>query len=161
MPESPFPGRFSILRTLASKSPLRTADNKCMTPYTLSTNSRDTNLSQFVAIERYQKGILARVVCPSVGQREAPIIAAEITEALENANMPKGSSFFLDMSGVTMLTSMGLGMCVDLRKRSEGAKFRPYLSGTSRSLLDLFRMMKIDRLYTVLHSREELGAILG
>ncbi len=132
-----------------------------MTPYTLTTNNRETNLSQFVCIERYPKGILARVVCPSVGQREAPIIAAEITEALEQASLPKGSSFVLDMSGVTMLTSMGLGMCVDLRKRSESAKFRAYLSGTSRSLLDLFRMMKIDRLYTVVHGRDELGAILG
>ncbi len=132
-----------------------------MTPYTLHTSNRETSLSQFVSIERCGRGILARVVCPTVGQREAPIIAAEIADALENANMPKGSSFVLDMSGVTLLTSMGLGMCVDLRKRADAAKFKPYLSGTSRSLLDLFRMMKIDRLYTVVHGRDELGAILN
>ena len=132
-----------------------------MIPYSLNASNRETNLSQFVAIERFPKGLLARVVCPTVGQREAPIIAAEIAEALDQANLPKGSSFVLDMSGVTMLTSMGLGMCIDLRKRSEGAKCRAYLTGTSRSLLDLFRMMKIDRLYTVVHSRDELGGILG
>jgi anti-anti-sigma regulatory factor len=137
------------------------ADEVVMTPYSLTTTNRENSLAQFVSIERCSRGIHAKVVCPTVGQREAPIIAAEIADALANANMPKGSSFVLDMSGVTLLTSMGLGMCVDLRKRADAGKFRPYLTGTSRSLLDLFRMMKIDRLYTVVHGRDELGSILG
>lgn len=133
-----------------------------MSSYSLtSTNNRDTALSQYVAIERYPKGLLARITCPSIGQREAPIISAEVIEALANANLPKGGSFVLDVSGVTMLTSMGLGMCVDLRNRANAAKLKPHLSGTSRALLDLFRMMKIDRLYTVVYSREDLGGILG
>ena len=53
-----------------------------MTPYTLTTTNRETSLSQFVTIERYPKGLLCRVVCPTIGQREAPIISAEVTEAL-------------------------------------------------------------------------------
>jgi anti-anti-sigma regulatory factor len=133
-----------------------------MSSYSLtSTNNRDTALSQYVAIERYPKGLLARITCPTIGQREAPIISAEVIEALAGANLPKGGSFVLDVSGVTMLTSMGLGMCVDLRNRANAAKLKPHLSGTSRALLDLFRMMKIDRLYTVVYSREDLGGILG
>ncbi|MFM7134427.1 MAG: STAS domain-containing protein [Planctomycetota bacterium] len=132
-----------------------------MSSYSLSSTNRDTALSQYVAIERYPKGLLARITCPSIGQREAPIISAEVIEALANANLPKGGSFVLDVSGVTMLTSMGLGMCVDLRNRANAAKLKPHLTGTSRALLDLFRMMKIDRLYTVVYSREELGGILG
>ena len=132
-----------------------------MTPYTLTTGNRETNLSQFVTIERYPKGLLCRIVCPTIGQREAPMISAEVTEALASSNLPKGGSFVLEFAGVTMLSSMGLGMCVDLRNRANTAKFRPYLTGASRSLLDLFRMMKIDRLYTVVFRREELSQILG
>jgi len=124
-------------------------------------NTRDNALAQYVAIERYPKGLYARITCPTIGQREAPVISAEIAEAIANSNLPKGSSLVIDMSAVTMLTSMGLGMCVDLRNRANAAKFRPYLTGASRSLLDLFRMMKIDRLYTVVFRREELGQILG
>jgi hypothetical protein len=60
-----------------------------------------------------------------------------------------------------MLSSMGLGMCVDLRNRAAAAKLKPHMTGMSRSLLDLFRMMRVDRLYTVVHGREELGGILG
>jgi anti-anti-sigma regulatory factor len=132
-----------------------------MTPYTLTTSNRETNLSQFVAIERYPKGLLCRVVCPTIGQREAPIISAEVTEALASANLPKGGSFVLEFAGVTMLSSMGLGMCVDLRNRAAAAKLKPHMTGMSRSLLDLFRMMRVDRLYTVVHGRDELGGILG
>lgn len=132
-----------------------------MTPYTLSTTSRDSALSQFVVIERYPKGVLARIVCPSIGQREAPIISAEISEALADIDLPRGSSLVVDMSAVTMLSSMGLGMCVDLRRRADQAKLKPYLTGSSRTLLDLFRMMKIDRLFTIVIGRDELGPILG
>ncbi|MCE2881500.1 MAG: STAS domain-containing protein [Planctomycetaceae bacterium] len=124
-------------------------------------STRDNALAQYVAIERYPKGLYARITCPTIGQREAPVISAEIAEAIASSNLPKGSSLVIDMSAVTMLTSMGLGMCVDLRNRANTAKFRPYLTGASRSLLDLFRMMKIDRLYTVVFRREELGQILG
>jgi hypothetical protein len=56
---------------------------------------------------------------------------------------------------------MGLGMAVDIRNRASSAKFKPYLFGCSRALLDLFRMMKVDRLYTVVHGKDELGGILG
>ena len=31
----------------------------------------------------------------------------------------------------------------------------------SRQLLDVLRMMKIDRQYTIVHGKDELGAILG
>ena len=132
-----------------------------MRPYTLSSTNRDTSLSQFVVIERYPKGVLARIVCPSVSQREAPIIVAEIGDALQDVGLPRGSSLVVDVSGVTMLSSMGLGMCVDLRRRADEAGLRAHLFGTSRSLLDLFRMMKIDRLFTVLHGRDDLGTVLG
>jgi anti-anti-sigma regulatory factor len=145
----------------APKSAPDRADRTDMTPYTLTTTNRESALSQYVAIERYPKGLYARVSCPTVGQREAPIISAEITEAFTSSNFPKGGTFVLDLSGVTMLSSMGLGMAVDLRNRASGAKFKPYLFGCSRSLLDLFRMMKIDRLYTVVHGKDELGGILG
>jgi anti-anti-sigma regulatory factor len=132
-----------------------------MTPYSLSTTNRDTALSQFVAIERYPRGIYARITCPSIGQREAPIIAAEIGEAIANSHLPRGGALVVDMSPVVMLTSMGLGMCIDLRRQAEGAKLKPYLFGTSRQLLDVLRMMKIDRQYTVVHGKDELGSILG
>ena len=133
-----------------------------MTPYSLTTNAtRDNSLSQFVVIERYARGIYARVTCPSIGQREAPIIAGEVSEALRNTPLARNGAFVLDMSAVTMMTSMGLGMCIDLRRQADGAKLKAFMFGTNRQLLDILRMMKIDRQYTIVHAKDELGAILG
>jgi hypothetical protein len=56
---------------------------------------------------------------------------------------------------------MGLGMCIDLRRQAEAARLKPYLFGMSRQLLDVLRMMKIDRQYTVVYAKDELGSILG
>jgi hypothetical protein len=52
-------------------------------------------------------------------------------------------------------------VCIDLRRRSNEAKIKPHLFGMSRQLLDVLRMMKIDRQYTIVHGKDELGAILG
>jgi anti-anti-sigma regulatory factor len=132
-----------------------------MTPYSLSHGNRDTALSQFVVIERHSRGLSARIACPSIGQREAPIISGEVGDAIANSNFPRGGALVVDMSSVMMLTSMGLGMCIDLRRQAEAARLKPYLFGANRQLLDILRMMKIDRHYTVVHGKDELGAILG
>lgn len=135
-----------------------------MTPYSLNPGNpggRDSTLAQFVSIERHSRGIYARLACPMIGQREAPIIAGEISEAIANSHLPRGGALVVDMSSVTMLTSMGLGMCIDLRRQAEAARLKPYLFGMSRQLLDVFRMMKIDRQYTVVYAKDELGALLG
>ena len=145
----------------AYKSGPQTPDAACMTPYSLSSTNRETPLSQFVSIELHSRGIYARITCPSIGQREAPIIAAEIGEAILNTKFPRGGALVVDLSAVVMLTSMGLGLCIDLRRRSNEAKIKPHLFGMSRQLLDVLRMMKIDRQYTIVHGKDELGAILG
>jgi anti-anti-sigma regulatory factor len=131
-----------------------------MKPYTLPTNQSVPTLSQYVVIERQRRGLYARVVCPAIGQREAPIITDEINAALDQTKDLKGS-FVLDLSGVNQITSMGLGMCIDVRNRVASAKLKPYLFGTNRSVLDLLRLMKVDKLYTVVHGQDDLGKILG
>jgi anti-anti-sigma regulatory factor len=131
-----------------------------MKPYTLNKSEAAGALSQYVVIEPHRRGLYAKVVCPSIGQREAPIISGEIIEAIDRHGGAKGN-FVLDLSGVNQLTSMGLGMCIDVRNRVASAKLKPYLFGTNRSVLDLLRMMKIDKLFTVIHAPDDLGKLLG
>jgi anti-anti-sigma regulatory factor len=131
-----------------------------MTPYKLTTSNRETNLSQFVAIERYPKGLLCRVVCPTIGQREAPIITGEIIDAIDHSKNVRGN-FVLDLTGVNQITSMGLGMCIDVRNRVASAKLKPHLFGTNRAVLDLLRLMKVDKLYSVVHGGDDLVKLLG
>lgn len=130
-----------------------------MKPYTLTGSDSSNTLSQYVIIEGHRRGIYARVVCPSIGQREAPIISGEIAAAIDRNPGIKGG-FILDLSAVNQITSMGLGMCIDIRNRVASAKLTPHLFGTNRGVLDLLRMMKVDKLYTVIHGPDEIGKLI-
>lgn len=131
-----------------------------MKPYTLPSVTPTPTISQYVVIERQHRGLYARVVCPSLGQREAPIITDEIIDALEKMKEVKGN-FVLDLTGVNQITSMGLGMCIDVRNRVASAKLKPHLFGANRTVLDLLRLMKVDRLYTVVYGQDDLTRLLG
>jgi anti-anti-sigma factor len=101
--------------------------------------------------------LLAKVVVPSVGQNEAPVIREQIVSRLGEA--AKGKSLIIDLSQVSLVSSLGLGTFVDLRNNAEKAGLRPVVYGLNRHLLDLFRLMKIERLFTMLRSPNELDEL--
>ena len=99
--------------------------------------------------------MIARVVAPAIGQREAPIVETEVLDAL--ADSPNECKWLvMDLSAVSVLSSMGLGMCVELRRHAKEQKMRTALFGLNGHLRDLFRMMKVDRLYKTVHSKDDL-----
>lgn len=115
--------------------------------------------SQFVQPTRCGRNLIAEVVVPSIGQREAPIIAMEVGSWIEE--LPRGRGYFiLDMSAVTVISSIGLGMCLDLRHRAIEQGRQCVLYGLNRHLLDLFRMMKVDRMYKIVHGGAALRKLL-
>lgn len=85
------------------------------------------------------------------------------TEILEALNEASKSIKWLviDLSAVSVLSSMGLGMCVELRRHAKERKMRTALFGLNGHLRDLFRMMKVDRLYKNLHSKDDLVKLTG
>ena len=135
---------------------------------TPTTNSRQPDVSshahrlghraQYVSISRTPTAVIARVVTPAIGQREAPIVETEILDALVDS--PSSSKWLvMDLSAVSVLSSMGLGMCVELRRHAKERKMRTALFGLNGHLRDLFRMMKVDRLYKTVHSKDDLRKI--
>jgi anti-anti-sigma regulatory factor len=61
---------------------------------------------------------------------------------------------------VTFMSSMGLGVCIALRHKAAAAGAKPILFGTSKELLQLFTMMKIDQLYKFAKDQNELDALI-
>ena len=115
--------------------------------------------AQYVAFKQGPKALLIRVVAPSVGQHEAPIIASEVHDVLEN--VPKRCQWVvLDLSGVSVLSSMGLGLCLDIRKRARKSGMKTILFGLNSHLRGLFQMMKVERLYKVVHSKDDLKKLI-
>jgi len=106
--------------------------------------------------------LIARVLTPNVGQREVAIVTSEIGDAITELQAEgKGRAMVLDLSDVRMLSSMGLGMCVDLKNQADRAKMRPLLFGVSTTLLELLKLMRVDRLYTVVADQSALDRQLA
>lgn len=118
--------------------------------------------STFVHCFTRRGHLIAQVLSPSVGQREVPIIAAEVGDAMQAlGDYAKGRNFVLDLSRVTALSSMGLGMCVDLRNRAGHAKMKALLVGAHGTLLELLKLMKIDRQYQLVADAASLDRLLA
>lgn len=88
---------------------------------------------------------VARLIAPSISQREAPVIEAEVKKAAPGTNF----RVVLDFTDVTMLGSMGLGMLITLTKHCSGSGGRLAMFGMNKSLNDLVRLTKLDRLLII------------
>lgn len=103
--------------------------------------------------------LVAQVTAQVLGQREAQAAAEAISKAIASIE-GKGRCFVLDLGRVSMISSLGLGMCVDTRHRAMERGMRPVMYGLSPQLLELMRMMKVDRLFTFVHGPGELARLL-
>lgn len=114
---------------------------------------------QFVEFTHPHGHLVARIMVPSVGQAEAPVVREQI--AAHMARTPAGYCFVLDVSQVSLLSSLGLGVCVDLQNLAKKSGLRPILFGMNRHLEDLFALMRIDRLFQVARTSQELDQLLA
>jgi len=104
----------------------------------------------------------AKLVGPSIGQREVPIITDLVVAAINEKGA--GLEFLvLDLSQVTFMNSMALGMCVDLRNRAtkSAAKTKVIICGMNAELTNLFKMVKFDKLFTIVKDAAELKKVMG
>ncbi len=115
-------------------------------------NHRKTALVEI----RWSAPILTvRPAGPQIGQRESPIVSEEVMPFLERAGKSL-KIMILDLSDVTFMSSMGLGICISFRNKAAALGGKAILYGASRDLLGLLSMMKIEKLYTIAKSEDEL-----
>lgn len=101
-----------------------------------------------------------RPVGPNVGQREAPVIHDEVTPYFKELSKSI-RAMVLDLTDVHFMSSMGLGTCIALRNAAAGVGAQPILYGMSKELQALMLMMKIEKLYKIASTREELQKLVG
>ena len=99
--------------------------------------------------------LTVRLVGPSVGEREAAIIANQIQQAMAAAGHAL-RSLVLDFTDVQVISSMGLGMCIDVRHQARQRQADSIVYGLSTQLRELFEMMKVDRLFRLVGDPAEL-----
>jgi anti-anti-sigma factor len=117
--------------------------------------------SLFAAVTQPPGAVRVKLVGPSIGQREAPIITDIVVPVLtEAARSPGWRWLVLDLSAVTFMNSMGLGMCIDFRNRAHKSGAKSAIVGMSPDLASLFRMVRVDRLFSMAKDEEELAKIV-
>jgi anti-anti-sigma factor len=117
--------------------------------------------AMFVQCESRNGHVIARIVSTSVGQREAPIITAEVTaKLLENHGSVK--SLIVDFANVGYMNSMGIGMCIELRNRAthHGAK-EAVLYNLQPEILHVLKMTRLDKVFTIIDDAEKLAKLLS
>jgi len=104
--------------------------------------------SLFVDIS-YANGVMnACVVGPRIGEREATVVANAVNAQLKQYGT-KVKALVLDFSEVQFISSLGLGMCIDVRNTAEQNNANTSIIGLTSHLKELFEMMRLDRLFTI------------
>jgi len=109
----------------------------------------DTNVFNPYVSTSLEDGIFhVCLVAPRVGDHEASIIAAAVHRTLREHGRSL-RTMVLDVSNVQMMQSVGLGMCIDIRNTADAFGVSTRLVGLRGRLAQLFRLLKIDRLFTI------------
>ena len=117
--------RDTFIPLLRDLQALRRANQMTLRAFTMATTgltrviarTREAAASRFVSFHTEEDRLVARFAGPHVGEREAPIIHREIMTALE-AWGPRLQHLTLDLSDVRVISSMALGMCLDVQRRA-------------------------------------------
>lgn len=116
--------------------------------------------AQFVRVAVHDDIVTAVPVGPSIGEREAGIVNEQIATVMT----PLGKSLralVLDMRQVNYMASVGIGMCVDLHNRAKAASAPAIVLGMNENLMQLFKMLKLTRLFTIVADEVALETELG
>jgi len=106
------------------------------------------NDSTFIKIAHLpagQRGAIAAVTVEKVGGREAPIVQEELIAAAAAAKWRLG----VDLSGVTLLSSIGLGALVAIHKQCREQGGLLVVCGLGKELQDILKLTHLDRILRI------------
>ena len=120
-------------------------------------NGTTERRSLFVDITFSNGTMYACVVGPRIGEREATVVANAVNAKLQQYGK-KVVSLVLDFSEVQFISSLGLGMCIDVRNTAEQSNAKTSIVGLTAHLKELFEMMRLDRLFTIESKSTKYGS---
>jgi anti-anti-sigma factor len=115
--------------------------------------------SLFVSLSHKAGVLTVRPVGPNLNERESMIIASVVKPSISHIG-GRLRKLVLDFSDVVAMSSLGLGLCIELRNAAEAVGAGTVVFNLSSDLTELFRMMKVDRLYTMTSTAKELSSAI-
>ncbi|MHC4079862.1 MAG: STAS domain-containing protein [Planctomycetota bacterium] len=115
-------------------------------------------MAEFVKISSDGGVVTAKIVAPSVEERPANMILEKTREAMELVGDGL-TNVVLDFGDVDFINSSGLAACIELRNGAAEKGARTILYQPTNDVLQVFTMVKVDRLFTTVHTAEELTSL--
>ncbi len=123
--------------------------------------SNDLDLkTQFVTISGNNGVVFVTPAGPTIGERESNIIRDDVSHALEPLTGAI-SHLVLDMSMIDFMSSVGIGMCVDLRNLAASRGADAIVTGANRAMQELFKLVQLDRKFKVAADDSAVQKILA
>jgi anti-anti-sigma factor len=104
--------------------------------------------------------IQVKLIGPNLGEREVGIITDMVRREIDRPATAL-KNLVLDFTNISFMNSMALGMCIDFRNRTAKAGGKTVLTGLNQQLLDLLKMVKVEKLYTIVRSENDLKTLLA
>lgn len=121
---------------------------------------RDALAAPAFEIQRRGSGLVIVVGPGTIGPRESAAMLAGTTKVLAD-RLPGLRHLVLDLGKARSMSAIGLALCVDLRNRAAAAGLSPVLAGASGEVMDVLRMMKVERLFNAVRSERDLKQLIG
>ena len=104
--------------------------------------------SLFVDVSFSNGTLCACLSGPRVGDKEATLVANAVNSKLKKYGK-RVQSLLLDMTAVDFISSLGLGMCIDVRNNADEVHAETTIVGLSCHLEELFDIMKLGTLFNI------------
>jgi anti-sigma B factor antagonist len=101
--------------------------------------------STYLELNNTDRAIIAAVRCEKVGGREAQVLESELKAAAPK----RGWRMVLDLTDVTLLASMGLGMLVTMHKECAGQGGKLAIFGLNADIAQLLKITHLERVLKI------------
>gem|GEM_PF-2305755 len=114
----------------------------------------------FMDIESKRGVLVVTPKGPRLGERETPIIKTELVQVL--ARTKKRLRFIVfDCSELQLISSMGLGMFIEVRHTARKAGIKTVLFGLNNEMLNMLQKVKMKRLFRIVRREKKLSRMIA
>lgn len=104
--------------------------------------------------------ITVKITSHAIEEREAHAIMVPVKEAI--AQTGDALRFVvLDLGEVNFINSSGLAACIELRSEADAVGARTIVYRPKDEVNQVFKMVRVDRLYVFAHSEDELDRLIS
>ncbi len=104
--------------------------------------------------------VTARITHANVEEEAATTILNTVRAAMDVPGLDL-QAVVLDFGEVVFINSSGLAACIELRNTAAAKNARTIIYRPRNDVSDLFRLVKVDRLYAFAHDAQELDKLVS